>query len=113
MAINSNQEVIQFSNEYLRVNSDSLAQVYYSSKNLVNQWNAQSMSAKITNSSDEDIGDAAYGTDGTDGDGRPPVTGEDAYAQYTRAVEFVTDMEANNNAKLNTILAYAVNPIRS
>ena len=110
MANIENAEVIKFSNENLRTYADKIARGYYAAKALVNQWNAQSLSSKITNSSDDDIVDTSYGTDGTDGDGRPIVTGADAYNVYTRASELIADMEANSNAKLNTILVYSPNP---
>lgn len=108
MAVNQNAEVIGFSNEELRTYADKIAQGYYAAKALVQEWTARDMSNKIDNNGDY-IGDGAYGTDGTDGDGRPVVTGANAYNVYSRASELITDMEANNNAKLNTILAYAVN----
>lgn len=111
MANITNSEVISYSNATLRQYADRISQAYYAAKDLVNQWNAQDMSNKITNNSNDYIVDSAYGSDGTDGDGRPIVHGANAYNLYTRASELVTDMEANSNAKLNTIISYAVNTL--
>lgn len=112
MANITNKEVITFSNDFLRTYADKISQCYYAAKIMVNQWNAQDMSNKITNDGNDYIADTAYGTSGSNGDGRPIVTGEDAYLLYSRASELISDMEAGSNAKLNTILSYAVNPQR-
>jgi len=62
------------------------------------------------NDAAEVLKDTAYGTDGTDGDGRPVVNGADLIGVVVRASEFVTSYEKNSKAKLNTILSVAVHP---
>jgi hypothetical protein len=110
MAI-TNPQAISFSDQRLRRAADKLAQAYYFAKIVKQEWDANSMSSLITNTSDV-IRDGASPSDdnGTGGDGRHVVTGAEATAIVTRCNDFITDYEATNNAKLNTILAVAVNP---
>ena len=96
-------EAIAFSNQKIRPTADVLEGVYRTCRNLVDEWNATSMSAKITNTADPII-------DGAATDGRTPITGINATAVVTRAIEFVTDYEASSNAKLNTVIIVSVNP---
>ena len=105
MANITDAEAIRFCNEWARPAADRLAQRYYTAKALVNEWNARSMSAKIPNRAD-----AGVDGSGSAGDGRPGVTAAQITAIITRAQELITDYEATSNAKLNTILAVAVNP---
>lgn len=105
-----NPEAIKFSNEKVRVAADKLAQLYYLAKIVKQEWDANSISSLITNTSDI-IRDGASPSDdiGTGGDGRHVISGIDATAIITRCNEIITDFEATSNAKLNTILAVAVN----
>lgn len=107
----TNSQAIAFSNNYARRAADKLAQVYFYAKLVVAEWNATSMSALITNTSDV-IRDSASPTDdsGTGGDGRQVVTGAEVTAVITRLQEFIADYEATSNAKLTTVLAVSVNP---
>lgn len=109
MAI-TNPQAIAFSDQKDRRAADKFAQLYYWAKLVVNEWNAGSLSSLITNTADV-IRDSASPTDdiGTGGDGRHVITGAQATAIITRCQELIADFEANNNAKLNTILAVAVN----
>jgi len=45
-----------------------------------------------------------------DGNATLPIANMDVYGLLNRADELVADMEANNNAKLNTVLALANPP---
>lgn len=101
MADITDPEAKKFSNEWVRTQADKLAQNYYACKRIVNEWNAKSMSSKIPNTSDIIIDDSAT-------DGRHVITGAQATNIITRAQEVVTDYEATNNAKLNTVLVVAV-----
>lgn len=101
----TNPQAVAFCNSRVRVIADKLAQTYYACLELQNDWFAQSVSEVLTNTSD-------VVDDGSDRDGRAPVTGADATSVVTRAMEFVTVMQANSNAQLNTVLAVAVNPMR-
>lgn len=112
MANITNNVGIAFSNSKIRPVADRIAQYYNFAKSVLDEWNATGMSSIITNNSGDMLEDTAYGTDGTDGDGRPVVDGSDLNNVITRLQEFITDMEANSNAKLNTVLAVAVNTTR-
>lgn len=107
----TNPQAIAFSNNYARRAADRLAQAYFFAKAVVAEWNATGMSALITNTTDV-VRDSASPTDdlGTGGDGRLVVTGAKVTNVITRLQEFIADYEASANAKLNTVLAVAVNP---
>jgi hypothetical protein len=105
MANITDAEAVRFCNEWARPAADRLAQRYYTAKALVNEWNARTMSTKIPNTADV-IVDGSGGA----GDGRPGVTAAQITAIITRAQEIAADYEATSNAKLNTVLAVAVNP---
>ena len=62
------------------------------------------MGAKITDTADL-IADASV----TQGDGRTPITGENVNDLKGHVDLMVTDLEANNNAKLNILLTIEVN----
>lgn len=96
-------EAVRFCNEWIRPDADQFARAYYAAQALVNEWNARNLSVKIPNTVDAVV-------DGSSTDGRPPLTGMRVTNIITRAIELVTDYEAGGNAKLNTILAAAVNP---
>ena len=95
-------EAVRFSNEKIRVAADNLALSYYFAKQVVNEWFAVNMSAKITNTVDPII-------DGSATDGRTVITGADATNLITRLTEQIADFEASGNAKLNTVLKVEVN----
>ena len=106
MADITNAEAVKFCNEKVRTSADKLGQLYYVAKAVTQEWTANSMGSVITNSADDDV------VDGSATDGRHPITGADANNIINRLTEFVTDMEANTNAKLNTVLGVAVHPHR-
>lgn len=99
---NSNVQAIAFANTKARVYADARAQSYMTAKALVNFWNANSVSGVIPN-------DATQIADGAATDGRQIVTNAQITSIVTRAQEEVADFEATSSAKLNTILAVAVN----
>jgi high-affinity K+ transport system ATPase subunit B len=101
MAID-NAEAVKFCNEKVRVAADKLAQAYYFAKQVQDEWYANNMGAIIPVDGGEVI-------DGAATDGRHVITGNDATNVIIRCGDLVTDMEANNSAKLNTVLAVAVN----
>lgn len=103
MAI-TNVEAVTFCNQRVRVMADLLARAYYLSKIVANEWNANAMASLIPNTSE-------VVNDGSAVDGRHEITGADATAIVTRCNELIADMEATSNAKLNTILAVAVNGV--
>ena len=106
MADITNVEAVRFCNEKVRVAADKLAQAYYFAAAVQQEWFANNLSALITNSAEDNV------VDGSASDGRHPITGADATNIITRCSELITDMEANSNAKLNTVLNVSVNPTR-
>lgn len=102
MAAITDPQAVKFANEKVRVTADLMAQLYYTCKALVNDWNATGLSAKITNTADLIV-------DGAATDGRNPLTGAQATNIITRAMEVIADYEAGANGKLNTVLAVKVN----
>ena len=101
----TNPQAVAFSNSRVRQFADQLAQVYYQALALQNDWFANAVGDVLTNTSD-------VVDDGAALDGRHPITGAMAVNIVTRAMELVTDMQASSNAKLNTVLSVAVNPVR-
>ena len=101
MAYITNVQAIQFCNEQIRPLANRMAQLYYDAKGVVDEWNANSLSAVIPNTSDVIV-------DGSATDGRPIITGAKATNIVTRAQEVIADYEASSNAKLNTVLQVAV-----
>lgn len=102
MANISNPQAIAFVNQKARVYADARAQSYATAKALVNFWNANTVSAVIPNTTDVIL-------DGAATDGRQIVTAAGITNIVTRAMDEIADYEATSNAKLNTILAVAVN----
>ena len=100
---NTNPQAVTFANGKIRPHADLLARCYYACKQIVNAWNGQNVSAVIPN-------DSTLIADGSASDGRAQITNAQATAIITRATDFVTDYEATNNAKLNTVLAVSPNP---
>lgn len=96
-----NPTAVAFANNYIRRAADRKAQDYYYSKQVVQSWNAQSLSALFPN-------DTSNVVDGSATDGRPPITGAMVNNIINRASETIADYEATSNAKLNTILQVAV-----
>jgi len=105
MAAIETPQAVKFSNEKIRPAADALAQLYNLAVMVVAEWHAIGGVKLIPNT----IGTIA---DNSDKDGRTVITGADAVNVITRLQEFVTDYEAGGNAKLNTALKPAVNPMR-
>ena len=104
MALNAAD--IDFINKYVRPFADHRAQAYYAAKVLVTRWNARGGATAIPN-------DATAVPDGAPADGRPAIKDSDVNNMINRASEIITDYEATSNAKLNTVLAVAVNPAQN
>jgi hypothetical protein len=104
---------IQFCNNDIRTAADAEAQLYYKAKDILSRWsaNGQNITALIPNDSTI-IDDGSQATATPKPDGRPPITGAMVNNIIARLNEFVTDMEAAGNAKLNTIIGVSVNPQR-
>lgn len=103
MAEITNPEAVKFCNERVRTVADRLAQMYYEAKAVSDEWTANNLGAIIAYDNTDLV------VDGSATDGRHPVSGADVNGLMNRLNELVADMQANNNAKLNTVLAVAVN----
>jgi hypothetical protein len=101
MAID-NPEAVRFCNEKVRVAADRLAQAYYFARQVRDEWYANNMGALLPVDGGEVM-------DGAHADGRHVITGNDATNLIVRCEDLIADLEANANAKLNTVLGVAVN----
>lgn len=109
---NTNVQAVTFSNTRIRPMADLLYTAYLTAKSVVNQWNAQSVSAVIPN-------DATIIGDGAAVDGRAQITDAQATNIITRCMELVNWMEQGlvaspftgsvSNATLNTVVGVQVN----
>lgn len=79
-----------------------MAELYYSAKFVLDEWNARGLVGKVPNTSTPIM-------DGADRDGRPPIVGSDIHNIMNRASEIVNSFESLNNSKLNTIVRVKVN----
>jgi galactitol-specific phosphotransferase system IIB component len=100
----TNPQAVKYCNENIRVAADKLSQAYYFAKATVDEWTAHNMGALIPVSSEEV-------EDGANVDGRPIITGNDVTVMLYALQDMITDYEASNKAKLNSILKIAPNPI--
>lgn len=96
-------EANTFCNQRARPLFDQLARTYYQSKQFVQEWNARGLGTNMP------FDDATEINDGSETDGRPPITSIDVNNLLSRASELVTDYEASSSAKLNTVLVGKVN----
>ncbi len=94
---------VAFCNAKVRRLADLYSQLYYASQPVIDEWNARGGTAFIPARSD-------VVADGADQDGRPQITGAQVVNLIVRLQELATDLEAADKAKLNTLLAVAVNP---
>lgn len=109
----TNAEAVKFSNERLRPAADLIAQLYNFGKSVDDEYTARGMNLLIPNDAGEEMQDSAYGTDGTDGDGRPIVSGQDLTRVMVLLIRgFIADLEADDNLKLKLALRVAVNTIK-
>ena len=104
MAEITNPQAVKFCNEQIRPAANAFARLYYDAKRIYQTWTSLSLGDVIV----YDNADAVI--DGSASDGRPVISGVDANNLMTRLGEIITDLEADSNAKLNTILKVAPNP---
>lgn len=93
---------VKFSNEKIRPAADKLAQAYYTAVMVRDEWYANNLGAVLP------VGGGVI-ADGADVDGRNILTADDARLLINRCEDLITDYEATNKAKLNTVLKPAVN----
>ncbi len=101
---------ISFANNRIRTTANLLYQLYYVSKALTDDWNAQNMATLLP------PGDGTLLDDGSFQDGRNHISADDCYGIVLRAQEFIDTLEANNNTKLisisKVVAPVAGNPLR-
>jgi len=102
MAEITNPEAVAFCNDKLRILADTLYTAYLTAKRISEEWYANNLGSILPVADDVVIDGAAQ-------DGRHTMTSNKANLLITRCDELVADMEANSNAKLNTILTVQVN----
>jgi hypothetical protein len=102
MAI-TNPQAVTFCNEKIRPVADRYAQLYWFAKMVLTEWNSTGMSAIIPNQGGETV------VDGSETDGRTPISGAHVNGMITNLQLLVNDLEANSNAKLNGLSQIAVN----
>ena len=100
MADITNPQAVKFANEYARCLANSAAKYYYESKLFLDEWEAAGIAAVMPNTSDVIV-------DGSATDGRTPITGARVNQLKGHVEAMVADMEANDNQKLNILLAIA------
>lgn len=106
MATISNPQAVRFVNEVVRPLANHWVSLYESVRRAKADWDTHGLSALIPNTPD-------LFADGSDVDGRPPVTAAFVRSLLDRMFELQTDLEATGNAKLDTIrrIANAGKPI--
>jgi hypothetical protein len=100
MAIDDPQAV-KFCNEKIRPAADRYAQLYWTAKILIAEWNAAGLGTLIPNTADVVV-------DGSATDGRSPITGVMVNAFKNNLQLLVTDLEASAGVKLNGLTQIAV-----
>ena len=104
MAQIDNAQAIRFANEEARVAADALLRAYRTAKVLVQDYYGKS---GLSQTFVTGIADTIQ--DGADSDGRSIITGNEVLNLITFASNFIADLEASNNTKLNVLLGVAVN----
>jgi len=104
---NNNPQAIRVANEKIRPSADRAGGLYQLLKALQSQAVAEDWATLFP--ADQEIL-----VDGSETDGRTPITNQDVLDFVNLFAVQVTDlMEANNNALLNLVLKIAVNPLKN
>jgi hypothetical protein len=93
---------VAFCNQKARPTADAMQTLYATCKDLVNFWNANSISTLIPNTTDVVV-------DGAASDGRQPLNGIAVTAIVTEANAVILHYEASSNAVENNIMKVFVN----
>ena len=101
MADITSEKAIVFSQRVREV-ATALEQAYWLAKRLDREWNAQSMSSEITNTSD-----SVVDNDHLD----KPLTGADVTSVITQCEAMVTTYEASSSAVLNVVVKASSLPL--
>lgn len=100
MAI-TDPQAVKFCNEKIRQAADRYAQLYWTAKILLTEWNSAGLGALIPNN-------AEVVSDGSATDGRSPITGAMVNGFRNNLQLLVNDLEANAGVKLNGLAQIAV-----
>lgn len=103
MAAITDGQAVGFSNGIARVYADMQLSAYNTAKRVVHEWYSQPRLGTLLTNNGDTI------EDGSPADGRKPATAGDVKLIINRAEDLIADLEANNNAKLNTLLKISVN----
>lgn len=101
----TNPEAVRFSNEKVRTLADLATRYFYASQALLNEWDATGMGTTIPDTAD-------VADDGSNVDGRSPITGAMVHGLHDHVAAMVADLDANNKAKLKILLQIEVNGSR-
>lgn len=102
---NTNPQAIRIANEKIRPAADRFGQLYNYLKALQAEASAEGWLSLFPN-------DAQVISDGSDVDGRAPITNAEVRSFITLAGAYLTFMEQTSNANRDLALKIAVNPER-
>ncbi len=102
---NTSPQAVLVANAKIRPLSDAFGQLYNLTKSLQAQAAAENWPALFP-------AGAALIADGSDADGRTPITNDDVNAVIAIVATFITFMEQSSFANRNAIFKVAVNPER-
>jgi len=105
MADITNATAVKFSNDKIREAANKIAQAYYFAVAVKDEWYANNMGALFPEGGNNVI-------DGSLTDGRHVITRDAVVLLINRCEDLINDLEANTNAKLNTLLTVATHPTR-
>ncbi len=103
MPANTNPQVVAFANTKLRPVNDLALSLYYSIQLLEAEWTQQGIGSLVPN-------DSNVISDGSPGDGRPPMTNAQALIVQANLQTLMNVFSANTNLILNQSLAVACHP---
>lgn len=98
----TNPEAVRFANERSRPLADLVAGAFQAIQAYWQAWDAKGLGAVIPN-------DSSVIADGSDADGRTPITGADLH-QLKSLCDDLVMMGVGENTKIPTVLKVSVNP---
>lgn len=99
----TNPQIIKFSNENVRTFCDKIASAYLGAKQLLTLYEAKSVESMVSGVWFDTL------DDGSDVDGRTPISGSGIIAVQRIARWIVLNAEADDNYTVNTVFNVAVN----
>jgi hypothetical protein len=103
---NTNPQAVFVANNKIRPVADRFGQLYNVCRSLQAEATADNWTALFAGGSGNTI------VDGSETDGRTPITDADVIAMSNLIISYVSFMEASANANRNLVLKIAVNPER-